>query len=166
MKKIGSLLLSLLAGLGLISGSPAMAQDSFERDFSKFDKDFERLNAWKAETPASKKLKRAPAPASAVSTDHDAAGTTVPLNDDAHAPAAKASGEPANDHPASTKGSDKSSAVSQDLPGALPKGAKVERLARNDRLGNQISDPVMRKKVQDLYKRPDVVVQQYVLPTN
>ena len=166
MKKIGSLLLSLLAGLGVISGSPAVAQDSFERDFSKFDKDFERLNGWKAETPASKKLKRAPAPAPAVSADHGAAGTTTPLNDEASAPGAKGGSDSTKDHPVSTKGSDKSSAVSQDLPGALPKGAKVERLARNDRLGNQISDPVMRKKVQDLYKRPDVVVQQYVLPTN
>ena len=147
MKIIPSLALSLLAALGLSFGRQALAQDnSFEREFSKFDKDFERLNSWKAETPASKKLKHVP-PASTPSADHEqSSGTTTPLSDDAHAPAAKSTESAA--------------------PPDLPKGAKVEKLARNDRLGNQISDPAMRKKVQDLYKRSDVVVQQYVLPTN
>ena len=140
-----------------------MAQDSsFDREFSKFDKDFERLNTWKAETPASKKLKRVP-PASAPSADQQPSGVTTPLNDDARAPAAKSS-EP---HPTSTDdASPDQPAKTSAAPQELPKGAKVEKLARNDRLGNQISDPVMRKKVQDLYKRSDVVVQQYVLPTN
>lgn len=36
---------------------------------------------------------------------------------------------------------------------------------RDERLGNQISDPAMRQKVQDLYDRDDVVVQQHVLPS-
>ena len=164
MKIIPSLALSLLAALGLSFGRQAMAQDSsFDREFSKFDKDFERLNSWKAETPASKKLKHVP-PAGAPTADHEqSAGTTTPLSDDAHAPAAKSSEpQPATTDDAASGKPAKTSAAPQDLP----KGAKVEKLARNDRLGNQISDPAMRKKVQDLYKRPDVVVQQYVLPTN
>lgn len=152
MKKI----LSLLACLGLGFGGQAVAQDSsFDREFSRFDKDFERLNQWKAETPASKKLKHRPA---AVSKDASApsAGTTAPLNDDMSA-------KSADEHPATEETAPAPASTSSS---ALPKGAKVERLARNERLGNQISDPVMRKKVQDLYKRSDVVVQQYVLPTN
>ena len=170
MKKIPSLLFSLLAGLGLSFADQATAQDSsFEREFSKFDKDFERLNSWKAETPASKKLKRVPIaqpaaqpPASA--SHDDAASGTTPLNDDAHPPAVT---KPVGDPPAETEDSAPSKAAkTSSLQQGLPKGAKVERLAHNERLGNQISDPVMRKKVQDLYKRPDVVVQQYVLPTN
>lgn len=164
MKIIPSLALSLLAALGLSFGRQALAQDnSFEREFSKFDKDFERLNSWKAETPASKKLKHVP-PASTPSADHEqSSGTTTPLSDDAHAPAAKSTESPpaATDDAAPAKPAKTSAA-----PPDLPKGAKVEKLARNDRLGNQISDPAMRKKVQDLYKRSDVVVQQYVLPTN
>lgn len=166
MKKISSLFLSLLAVLGVSLGSQASAQDSgFDREFSKFDKDFERLNSWKTETPASKKLKRAPAPASAPPTASGTADGTVPLNDDtpdaAHKPAATSADEhPVADDVAPAR-SNKTS-----LNNGLPKGAKVEKLSRADRLGNQISDPVMRKKVQDLYKRSDVVVQQYVLPTN
>lgn len=152
-------ILSLLASCGLLFGGPAVAQDSFDREFAKFDKDFERLNTWKAETPASKKLKQRPAPATptAAVAAPEGSGTTTPLNDEAHPTNAKPEAE---DPPAAPT----------ELPpvktSALPKGAKVERLARNERLGNQISDPVMRKKVQDLYKRSDVVVQQYVLPTN
>ena len=167
MKKISSLFLSLLAGLGVSLGSQASAQDSsFDREFSKFDKDFERLNSWKAETPAGKKLKRAPSAQPAeqptASTPHDTAagGTTSPLNDDAHAPTVA---KPVADPPAETEEAAPAKALKTS---SLPKGAKVEKLSRADRLGNQISDPVMRKKVQDLYKRPDVVVQQYVLPTN
>ena len=144
--------------LAVFSGA-AMAQDSaFEREFSKFDKDFERLNSWKAETPASKKLKRAPVSTTQQPISHD--GATTPL--DAEQPVVDAVQKPVEiPEPAE--------AVGRHMPehsSALPKGAKVEKLAHSDRLGNQISDPVMRKKVQALYKRPDVVVQQYVLPTN
>ena len=157
-------ILSLLASFGLLFGGPAAAQDSFDREFSKFDKDFERLNSWKAETPASKKLKHRPAVAAPAAAP-DASGTTTPLHDDAASPLDKAAQEPAVNH-----GGDAAPVAPTEVPpvktSALPKGAKVERLARNDRLGNQISDPAMRKKVQDLYKRSDVVVQQYVLPTN
>ena len=152
MKKI----LSFLACLGLSFGGQAVAQDSsFDREFSKFDKDFERLNSWKAETPASKKLKHRPA---AVSKDapEPATGMVTPINDDMSA-------KSVDDQPAAEE---VTSAPAKASSSSLPKGAKVERLARNERLGNQISDPVMRKKVQDLYKRSDVVVQQYVLPTN
>ncbi|MEN9902113.1 MAG: hypothetical protein RL651_777 [Pseudomonadota bacterium] len=142
--------------LALISGA-AFAQDSaFEREFSKFDKDFERLNTWKAETPASKKLKRAPA-TQAVTQPAVQEGMTTPL--EADAPAADSAKKPVEtQEPASVRSSDQHT--------SLPKGAKVERLSHSDRLGNQISDPEVRKKVQALYKRPDVVVQQYVLPTN
>jgi hypothetical protein len=75
-----------------------------------------------------------------------------------------ASDKPAasTDEDAATSAPAKTSALRK----SLPKGAKVEKLARNDLLGHQISDPVMRKKIQDLYKRQDVVVQQYILPTN
>ena len=144
--------------LAVFSGA-AMAQDSaFEREFSKFDKDFERLNSWKAETPASKKLKRAPVSTTQQPISHD--GATPPL--DAEQPVVDAVQKPVEiPEPAE--------AVGRHMPehsSTLPKGAKVEKLAHSDRLGNQISDPVMRKKVQALYKRPDVVVQQYVLPTN
>ena len=165
MKKVPSLLLSLLAGLGVSFAAPALAQDTFEREFSKFDKDFERLNSWKAETPASRKLKRAPIAQPTTSASHgDAASGTTPLNDDAHASAVT---KPVGDHPAETEDTVPAKAAkTSSLHQGLPKGAKVERLAHNERLGNQISDPVMRKKVQDLYKRSDVVVQQYVLPTN
>lgn len=153
-------ILTLLASFGLLFGGSAAAQDSFDREFAKFDKDFERLNSWKAETPASKKLKHRPAVAAPVAAQ-EPSGTTTPLHDDAAAPADKAAHEPTGSH-----GSDAAPVEAPLKASALPKGAKVERLARNDRLGNQISDPVMRKKVQDLYKRSDVVVQQYVLPTN
>ena len=165
MKKISSLFLSLLAGLGVSLGGQASAQDSFDREFSKFDKDFERLNRWKTETPASNKLKRAPAPVSVPSATPDGVDHTVPLNDDAPDAASKPAASSGGEHPA---GDDVAPARSDKTApnSGLPKGAKVEKLSRADRLGNQISDPVMRKKVQDLYKRPDVVVQQYVLPTN
>ena len=141
--------------LALISGA-VFAQDSaFEREFSKFDKDFERLNTWKAETPASKKLKRAPSVQPATQE-----GTTTPL--EAESPATESTKKPAEtSEPAGT-----TDHRPPEQHTALPKGAKVERLAHSERLGNQISDPAMRQKVQALYKRPDVVVQQYVLPTN
>ena len=163
MKKISSLFLSLLAGFGVSLGGQASAQDTgFDREFSKFDKDFERLNSWKTETPASKKLKRAPASVAVPPAPPGVASSTVPLNDDVPDAVNKPAG---GEHPAADDAvpsrSDKTS-----LNNGLPKGAKVEKLSRADRLGNQISDPVMRKKVQDLYKRSDVVVQQYVLPTN
>ena len=83
MKKISSLFLSLMAGFGVSLGGQASAQDTgFDREFSKFDKDFERLNSWKTETPASKKLKRAPASVAAPPAPPGVAGSTVPLNDD------------------------------------------------------------------------------------
>ncbi len=145
--------------LALISGA-AFAQDSaFEREFSKFDKDFERLNSWKAETPASKKLKRAPA-TQAVTQPAAQEGTTTPLEPDTTS--SESTKKPVEPQvPASAT---EPQAPQQQT--SLPKGAKVERLSHSDRLGNQISDPEVRKKVQALYKRPDVVVQQYVLPTN
>lgn len=157
MFKLTVVLLSTLFFAGRV-----LAQDSFEREFSKFDKDFERLNTWKTETPASKKLKRPPVAADPhvttqpSSPEPSAAGTVTPLHDSVppQAPSTEANSAP-EDPPAKPAKST-----------ALPQGAKVERLARNDRLGNQISDPVMRKKVQDLYRRKDVVVQQYVFPTN
>jgi hypothetical protein len=160
----------LLLMLTLVSGL-ALAQDnSFEREFSKFDKDFERLNSWKAETPASKKLKRTPA-ANAAATESpppangDAASkpAVTPLDDGT---AAKPANEPAGDKPVTDEATSTKPLQSTAAPKKLPKGAKVEKLARNDLLGNQISDPEVRKKVQELYQRPDVVVQQYVLPTN
>lgn len=158
-------LFSLLASLGLLFSGQALAQDSsFDREFSKFDKDFERLNNWKAETPASKKLKRAPAPAKPQTVeqgvtplDDQSQKASVPQDSDAKDLSVEPSGEEATDV---------TSAKTSALRKSLPKGAKVEKLARNDLLGHQISDPAMRKKIQDLYKRQDVVVQQYVLPTN
>ena len=155
----------LLLLLALVSGLSMAQEGSFEREFSKFDKDFERLNSWKAETPASKKLKRAPAP-TPTTAPPAAEPAVTPLDDGATAkqpvePAAPTVEKPTTDDSASAKPLQSTAA-----PKKLPKGAKVEKLARNDLLGNQISDPVVRKKVQDLYQRPDVVVQQYVLPTN
>jgi hypothetical protein len=145
--------------LALISGA-AFAQDSvFEREFSKFDKDFERLNSWKAETPASKKLKRAPA-TQAVTQPAAQEGTTTPLEPDTTT--SESTKKPVE--PQAPASATEPQAPQQQT--SLPKGAKVERLSHSDRLGNQISDPEVRKKVQALYKRPDVVVQQYVLPTN
>ena len=158
MHKLLLLLLTSISGL-------ALGQDSnFDREFSRFDKDFERLNKWKAETPASKKLKRAPASATAKAVEQgvtplDDNSQKAPVAEDADAsdkPAASTSEDAATSAPAKTSALHKS----------LPKGAKVEKLARNDLLGHQISDPAMRKKIQDLYKRQDVVVQQYILPTN
>ncbi len=161
MNKFISMLLGL--GVALLGQAHAQTQDNFDRDFARFDKDFERLNSWKAETPASKKLKRAPAPASPDGqVPAGEQGTTTPL--DAGTPgtekADKADKAEKVDNPTET------AKPAIDKSSALPKGAKVERLARSDRLGNQISDPEMRKKVQALYRRSDVVVQQYVLPTN
>ena len=155
--------------LALISGL-AMAQDSsFDREFSRFDKDFERLNTWKAETPASKKLKRAPATTGSATelpaqTNADAVTkpAVTPLDDGASATVSK---EPA-ENPVAEDAAPVKPLQHTAAPKKLPKGAKVEKLARNDLLGNQISDPEVRKKVQELYQRPDVVVQQYVLPTN
>lgn len=149
----------LIILLAFLSGAVCAQESTFEREFAKFDKDFERLNHWKAETPASKKLKRAPAqlPTTQPATQE---GTTTPL--DGEPPAVDSAKKPGDGN--------EPAAVTDHLPAeqqsALPKSAKVERLSHSDRLGNQISDPVMRKKVQTLYKRPDVVVQQYVLPTN
>ncbi len=163
------LMLAVMAIPGVVfagnSTPPASTtnQDAFDREFSKFDKDFDRLNQWQTETPASKKLKRAPGSKTTPSVgkpDVNAApagaatgGTVTPLIDDT--PSAVPDGKRAS-----------SGAKSSAMPRGLPKGAKVEKLAKNDRLGDQISDPEMRKKVQDLYKRSDVVVHQYVLPTN
>lgn len=46
-------------------------------------------------------------------------------------------------------------------------GTSVETsLQESDKLGYQISHPEIRQKVLDLYRRPDVVVQQYVIPFN
>lgn len=160
MHKLLLLLLTTISGL-------AIGQDSnFDREFSRFDKDFERLNRWKAETPASKKLKRAPAPAP---TEPVTQGVT-PLDDSMQKIPVPQDTE-STEKPVGSTSEDaavtpaKTSALHKSLP-PLPKGAKVEKLARSDRLGHQISDPVMRKKIQDLYKRKDVVVQQFVLPTN
>ena len=149
--------------LAFLSGAVSAQDSAFDREFSKFDKDFERLNHWKAETPASKKLKRAPA---ATATTPAAETGVTPLDDSSSAkhaaePAASAVEKPTTDEAIPTKPLNSTSS-----PKGLPKGAKVEKLARNDLLGHQISDPEVRQKVQDLYKRPDVVVQQYVLPTN
>ena len=123
----------LIILLVFLSGAVSAQESLFDREFSKFDKDFERLNQWKAETPASKKIKK-PAPAQPAESDK---AEVQPL--DTHAEPASPAKEPA---------------------------AKVEPLTHSDLLGPQIKDPVVRKKVQNLYKRPDVVVQQYVLPTN
>lgn len=38
-----------------------------------------------------------------------------------------------------------------------------DQLSESDRLGYQISDPAMRKKILELYKRQDVVVEQVVI---
>lgn len=135
----------LIILMTLLSGA-VCAQDSlFEREFSKFDKDFERLNNWKAETPASKKIKKP------VASPTEGDKAEVQRLD---------ATEPVAPNPA------------QDAVPAVPAkpikdpNAKVEPLTHTDLIGHQIKDPVVRKKVQDLYKRPDVVVQQYVLPTN
>lgn len=149
--------------LAFLSGAASAQDSTFEREFSKFDKDFERLNHWKADTPASKKLKRAP---TATATTPAAETGVTPLDDGASArqvadPAASALEKPTTDQAVPAKPLNSTSS-----PKGLPKGAKVEKLSRNDLIGHQISDPEVRKKVQDLYKRPDVVVQQYVLPTN
>jgi hypothetical protein len=37
------------------------------------------------------------------------------------------------------------------------------QLAETDKLGYHISDPVMRQKVLELYKRKDIVVEQVVI---
>ena len=39
-------------------------------------------------------------------------------------------------------------------------------LKESDKLGYQITDQKMREKVLGLYRRPDVFVQQYVIPFN
>jgi hypothetical protein len=129
----------LIILLAFLSGAVCAQESTFEREFAKFDKDFERLNHWKAETPASKKIKK-PADAQPANTDK----AEVQRLD---------ATEPVAATPA------------PDVPTKDP-NAKVEPLTQSDLIGHQIKDPVVRKKVQDLYKRPDVVVQQYVLPTN
>lgn len=147
--------------------APTSNQDSFDREFSKFDKDFDRLNQWQAETPASKKLKRAPSSNKAPSVPEKTGVDSANLGaDNATGAASGGTITPLGDDAPSTAPQSKRSAKSSVVSSGLPKGAKVEKLAKNDRLGDQISDPEMRKKVQDLYKRSDVVVQQYVLPTN
>lgn len=166
MKKILQILTTLGLGFGLIS--QGVAQDSsFEREFAKFDKDFDRLNSWKADTPASRKMKTAPSTSAKSAQEAPSAATTTPLQDDgdhANPQTQSQSPEPkVNDAPADHLDQGDTTAKKAS---ALPRGAKVERLSHHDRLGNQISDPEMRKKVQALYRRQDVVVQQYVLPTN
>jgi len=168
----------MLLMLALVSGL-ALAQDnSFDREFSKFDKDFERLNRWKAETPASKKLKRAPVSSdtanppvaetsSAAVTPLDADSAPAAISEGGQPPLTQDADAPTGDAPKPAPSSKPAKPVPvTSAPTKPPKGAKVEKLARNDLLGHQISDPVVRKKVQELYQRPDVVVQQYVLPTN
>lgn len=157
----------LLLLLALVSGLSMAQESSFEREFSKFDKDFERLNSWKAETPASKKLKRAPAtpaPAAAPAVSAEPAVTRWMMQHLQNRQLTQRRLSMTN--PPRTPSYRVSHYKVRRLRKKLPKGAKVEKLARNDLLGNQISDPVVRKKVQELYQRPDVVVQQYVLPTN
>ena len=129
----------LITLLAFLSGAVYAQESTFEREFAKFDKDFERLNHWKAETPASKKIKKPTA--------------TEPANTDKAEVQRLDAAEPVAATPA------------PDVPTKDP-NAKVEPLTQSDLIGHQIKDPVVRKKVQDLYKRPDVVVQQYVLPTN
>ena len=107
----------LIILLAFLSGAVCAQESTFEREFAKFDKDFERLNHWKAEVQR-------------LDATEPVAATPAP-----------------------------------DVPTKDP-NAKVEPLTQSDLIGHQIKDPVVRKKVQDLYKRPDVVVQQYVLPTN
>ena len=134
--------------LAFLSGAVCAQESTFEREFAKFDKDFERLNHWKAETPASKKIKKQ--------------AVTQPANTDK----AEVQRLDANDPVATSPAHDTPSAgAPPDSPIKDP-SAKVEPLTQSDLIGHQIKDPVVRKKVQDLYKRPDVVVQQYVLPTN
>ena len=126
----------LIILLAFFSGAVCAQESNFEREFSKFDKDFERLNHWKAETPASKKIKK-PAATLPVEADKTDKAEVQPLD-----------------------------ATADPVAPAKDPATKVEPLTQSDLLGPQIKDPVVRKKVQDLYKRPDVVVQQYVLPTN
>ena len=38
-----------------------------------------------------------------------------------------------------------------------------DQLTEADKLGYQISDPAMRKKILELYKRKDIVVEQVVI---
>lgn len=40
----------------------------------------------------------------------------------------------------------------------------VSALAEEDKLGYQVSDQKVREKILNLYERPNVVVQQYVIP--
>jgi hypothetical protein len=128
----------LMIFLTLFTGAVCAQESSFDREFAKFDKDFERLNHWKAETPASKRIK-------------------TQVKDQ---PAAKAEVQPLD---AGTEPADVSKDNAETNQASK---TKIEPLTHSDLLGPQINDPVVRKKVQDLYKRPDVVVQQYVLPTN
>ena len=126
----------LIILLAFFSGAVCAQESNFDREFSKFDKDFERLNHWKAETPASKKIKK-PAATQPVEADKTDKAEVQPLD-----------------------------ATADPVAPAKDPATKVEPLTQSDLLGPHIKDPVVRKKVQDLYKRPDVVVQQYVLPTN
>jgi hypothetical protein len=124
----------LMMMLVFLSGAVCAQGSSFEREFSKFDKDFERLNQWKAETPASKKIKKQE--------------VVQPVT-----PSDKAEVQPLDP-------------VQEPEKPLKDPTTKIEPLSHSDLLGPQIKDPVVRKQVQDLYKRPDVVVQQYILPTN
>jgi len=162
MNKFLRLLATLGLGLGLTGQT--MAQDSsFEREFSKFDKDFERLNNWKADTPASRKMQRAPSTPTVAPQGEPTEAKTTPLEEPVNTRSTEPAAPKTEVSPTDHSGTGE---PSKDKTSGLPKGAKVEKLSRNDRLGNQISDPEMRKKVQALYRRQDVVVQQYVLPTN
>ena len=50
--------------------------------------------------------------------------------------------------------------------GSITDSPFESQLKESDKLGYQITDPKVREKVLGLYRRPDVVVQQYVIPFN
>ena len=50
--------------------------------------------------------------------------------------------------------------------GSITDSSFESQLKESDKLGYQITDPKVREKVLGLYRRPDVVVQQYVIPFN
>lgn len=61
--------------------------------------------------------------------------------------------------------SDQASAFNEDNL-QIPEVNSEIVLKASDMLGYQVSDPVVREKIMKLYSRPDVIVQQYVIPFN
>ncbi len=117
--------------LSLLFSVTTVHADSFDVEWAKFQKDFERLNQ-NQRVAISSRISNKPL------------SITKPVVS-----------EPFEQNP-----SENQEAIS------TPRGNEEMVLKESDKLGYQVTDPGVREKVMSLYKRPDVIVQQYVIPFN